>query len=74
MKPSEIERTKLTATYLNGLGIAAAAVGIFAPAVGLVTSSSQATFPAVTVLGATCLLLSFALHLFGRATLRGLDG
>lgn len=65
------ERTKLTATYLNGIAIAVFAVGSFAPtvaALGAYTASPLTTRIVVTI----CLLASGALHLLARGVLRGL--
>lgn len=73
MTDAEKERTKLTATYLNGLAIAAAAVGGLAPAVGIATASDFEHLPVTLIVGATCLLLSLGLHFLGRAILKGLD-
>lgn len=63
------ERTKLTATWLNGLSIALAAVGGFAPFVNF-AASDGAEVPARTVIVvATCLIASAGLHLAARKTL-----
>jgi hypothetical protein len=57
------ERIKLTANYFNGLAIALAAIGGFAPMIsGTVT-------PAKVVI---CFVISFALHYAGHLTLRRL--
>lgn len=62
------ERTKLTANWLNGLAIALAAVGGFAPAASyLSTGSGQTTTLTITALG--CVFTSAALHWLARRLL-----
>lgn len=65
------ERTKLTATYLNGIAIALFAVGslgsLFA---GLNSPSGVTTFTGVLI--GICLPVSVALHWVARMVLRGL--
>jgi len=65
------ERTKLTATYLNGVAIAVLAVGGFAPVVNVTNVQSTVTGP-VMLSAAICLFISAALHLIARTILKGL--
>lgn len=65
------ERAKLSATYLNGIGIALFAVGSLAPIVSVINGSTQQVWP-VVVLVLCCAVLSVVLHLGARWTLRGL--
>jgi multidrug transporter EmrE-like cation transporter len=67
----ENERTKLTATYINGIAIAVFAVGSFAPTI---TSLNGAVgFPVVTGIAAvSCICASGALHFMARRVLKGL--
>ncbi|WP_160007940.1 amino acid transporter [Rhizobium sp. 18055] len=65
------ERTKLTATYVNGLAIAVIAVGGIAPAFGAANGISALTPPLVLTV-CVCLFLSAALHLLARRILKGL--
>ena len=64
------ERTKLTATWLNGLAIALLAIGGFAPFVSFISSAQ----PAVSIgvlgfVGLVCLFMSAGLHLVARKVL-----
>jgi hypothetical protein len=61
------EQIKLTATYMNGLAIAIAALGALQP---LFTDAFASPFTAVRV--GICLLISILLHLFGLAILGSL--
>jgi Na+/melibiose symporter-like transporter len=65
------ERTKLSATWLNGLAIALAAIGGFAPTVSYFAEQNQQTLPAITSLAVAvaCLTMSIALHLVARTLL-----
>lgn len=65
------ERTKLTATYLNGIAVAIFAVGGFAPLVGWFNSGSGPGRP-VIALSVICILVSAGIHLAGRFLLKGL--
>ncbi len=62
------ERVKLTATFLNGLGIAAFAVGGLAPSLAAVNAGSGPTF-FTAIVGVVCIGLAFALHLAARRIL-----
>ncbi len=65
------ERTKLTATFLNGLAVAIFAVGGLAPAFTTLYGDRPVALPlALGVL--VCLLASGALHYWARRSLRGL--
>ncbi|GLQ38970.1 hypothetical protein GCM10007908_25900 [Rhizobium albus] len=64
------ERTKLTATWLNGLAIAVMAIGGFAPLITYVSSAeSSLSVEGLALIGVICLLLSAALHLVARIVL-----
>ena len=67
------ERTKLTATYLNGLAIALFAVGSLAPisSYALAATSTQ-TLWVTAAAAAICLGASVTLRLVARRTLEGL--
>lgn len=71
MTEAQKEQTKLSATYLNGLAIALAAIGGFAPVASFITSSSSAfnTVELVVALFVTCLVMSLCLHMMARAIL-----
>jgi hypothetical protein len=62
------ERTKLTATYLNGVAIAFAALGAIAPWIAYAQGAATRLIVAglSTVI---CVALSVSLHLVGRAML-----
>jgi hypothetical protein len=65
------EQIKLSATFLNGLGIAAFAVGGFAPATALLRGEIAPSAGMVIVtLG--CFVGALGLHLLARWILRGL--
>jgi hypothetical protein len=66
------ERTKLTATYLNGVAIAIFAVGGFAPVVAWLNSG---TGPGAQVgtLALICIMVSAGIHLSARYMLKGLQ-
>jgi hypothetical protein len=68
------EQRKLTATYLNGLGIAIFAVGMVAPfvATGLHPPSDRGHSLLVVVLGLSSMLTSGASHMLARSILKGL--
>lgn len=55
------ERTKLTATYLNGIGIAIFAVGGFAPVISSLYGPSGPTLGLIFI-SLICFLMSFAIH------------
>ena len=69
------ERTKLTATWFSGLGIAFMAAGLFAPlaalAYGLAELKINAIYAAVIV--AVCIGTGLTLHVVGRRFLGRLD-
>ncbi|QRM42397.1 amino acid transporter [Rhizobium sp. BG4] len=67
----ENERTKLTATFLNGIAIAVFAVGSFAPTIASLGATGT-TSTTIRMIAVICLLASGALHLTARGTLRGL--
>jgi hypothetical protein len=60
------ERTKLTATYLNGVAIAVFAIGSFAPLVSLAFVGSATTSGILVWIAGGRVIFSFALHLIAR--------
>ncbi len=66
------EQTKLTATFLNGIGIAVFAVGSLAP---VLSSLNGAIGQSVTLFigSGVCLIASGALHWTARQILKGLE-
>ncbi|MFT0859330.1 amino acid transporter [Ancylobacter sp. G4_0304] len=66
------ERTKLSATYLNGVAIAVMAVGGLGPVVSVLNggSASAASVAAVSVI---CLAGSITLHFLARRLLGSLE-
>lgn len=69
----ENERTKLTASYLNGLAIAIFAVGGLAPFFSYlyVPNGAKPTW-LIALLGSVCIVISGALHLIARSRLGAL--
>lgn len=66
------EQAKLTATYLNNLAVALAAVGGITPMVsGVLAAGGPTRFDLAT--GLICILGSGALHFMARGVLRGLE-
>jgi len=74
MSKVQDERTKLTATFMNGLGVAMVVAGGVAPLValsyGLPGAAGGST---VAFVGAGWMLGGFALHFVARWLLRGLS-
>jgi hypothetical protein len=66
------ERTKLTATYLNGLAIAILAVGALAPVINVASGQAKPTI-STALTPAICALISVALHLVARRLLKALE-
>lgn len=66
------EQTKLTATFLNGLGIALFAVGGLAPSLGMANGSVPFT-TTTFALTCYCYAASLALHLMASRILRKLE-
>lgn len=64
------ERTKLTATWLNGVAVAILAVGGFAPMFTAIYSGHISLL--LPIGAAICFALSIALHYWARRTLKGL--
>ena len=60
------ERAKLTATYVNGIAIALAAVGGIAPWIALSLQGPEPRATEVAIVSALCFSLSCALHLVSR--------
>jgi hypothetical protein len=67
------ERTKLTATYFNGIAIAVFVVGGFAPLVTSFSSSASGPTFATSVMALICLLASGVVHYAARMLLKGLQ-
>jgi len=63
------ERTKLTATFFNGIGIALFAVGAIAPAVSVLNAPAVTVPPGTAVMAIICLIASAALHFLARKVL-----
>jgi hypothetical protein len=63
------EQAKLTATYLNGIGIALAAVGGIATWVTFLLQSSTSGVLLVAGISTVCICLSVALHFVARNVL-----
>ncbi|RYG98358.1 MAG: amino acid transporter [Alphaproteobacteria bacterium] len=71
-KAARNERRKLSATFLNGIAMAVFAIGGFTPVfqvIGGVTTPSIWIFVMIPV----CMIGAFALHLFARYQLRGIE-
>lgn len=69
-----IERTKLTATYLNGLAIAIFAVGALAPVFSnFYGNASNMGLGSLAIGTVICLIISLALHFVARRFLRRLE-
>ena len=66
------ERTKLTATYLNGLAIALFAVGGLAPVFSHAFGTEIRPLWTLAAAAVICLVGSAALHLWERRILQGL--
>ena len=66
------ERTKLTATYLNGTAIAIFAIGGVAPLSSLATGTASATPLALAAMTLSSFLTSGLVHVFALLTLRRL--
>lgn len=64
------EQTKLTATWLNGIAIAAVAVGGIAPSIAAVTGTTSA--PLAAALALFWLLVGAGLHFSARTVLKRL--
>ena len=65
------ERKKLTATYLNGLAIAIAAVGGFSPVINFVQTGAASIWTFLVLI--VCGLLSGGLHSLGLWLLKGIE-
>jgi hypothetical protein len=63
------ERTKLSATYLNGVAIAVLAIGAFAPLVSYASAGSEVSPAVLSVLSLGCLIVSTLLHYAARRLL-----
>lgn len=73
LKAMHNERTKLTATYMNGFAIAAIAVGGLAPiAQNHIETMNDLEIGLLFVKLVLCLITSFGLHLGGSFLLRGM--
>jgi sulfite exporter TauE/SafE len=63
------EQAKLTATYLNGIAIAVAAVGGIAPWIPHLAQESTSGARRLAVIAVGCVLLSVGLHFLARTIL-----
>ena len=74
MSKVQDERTKLLATFVNGIGIATVAAGAIAPLVAVTygVSNAAATSPLIAFFGLAWLVAGCALHLVARWLLKGL--
>ena len=63
------ERTKLTATYLNGVAVALFAVGAISPVISVMNAPSTTASPSVAAVAAICIASSLALHYLARVIL-----
>lgn len=64
------ERTKLTATWINGVSLALFAGGGFGPWVAYVNASGSQHNPLVlSTISTVCILVAVSLHWFARLTL-----
>lgn len=68
------ERTRLTATWFNGMAVAFIAAGLFAPLAALAYGITEWRIEAGYVLGliVICMGVGLLLHLVGRLVLGGL--
>jgi VIT1/CCC1 family predicted Fe2+/Mn2+ transporter len=74
MSKLQDERTKLLATFVNGIGIATVAAGAIAPLVAVTYGVSNAvTSPLIAFFGLAWLVAGCALHLVARWLLKGLS-
>ncbi len=70
-KAARNEQLKLSATFLNGVAVALFAIGVFGP---MFSYAQSGQVPLITALLAPgCGLVGFALHLFGRRLLEGIE-
>ncbi len=70
-EPSAIinERVKLSATYLNNLGVSLFAVGFLAPMVSILSDPAKTIDLKLVIASLVCIIFSAVLHLLGRAFL-----
>jgi hypothetical protein len=66
------ERTKLTATYFNGVAIAIFAIGALAPSINAASAQAR-LWPVVAPTIVICILISATLHFVARRILKGLE-
>ena len=72
MTPAEIEQMKLSANFLNNVGVAIFGVSVIGPFMASLVN--PAPFSSLFSIGAIGSLLAFSIHLVGRNLLRGIDG
>jgi hypothetical protein len=73
-KAARNERAKLTATWLNGVSIAAVAVGGIGPTVAVIIGTvAPLVIRDVLLAGIAWLLLALSLHMAGRMILRRIE-
>lgn len=75
LKPSEIERIKLTANFLNGVASGVVLAATVAPFIGINLGTVKPTADLWNVLGLSSfgILLAVVLHIFARRLLLRLD-
>ncbi|WP_034996724.1 hypothetical protein [Beijerinckia mobilis] len=66
------ERTKLTATYLNGIAVAIFGVGVLAPAVTNFSNWDGSSHVVSFAIAGIALISSIAIHFVARKILKGL--
>ncbi len=71
MSMTHVEQTKLSATFVSGIGLAVLAVGGFAPIIAAIYTADGVTLFHLAV-GAVCMVIGVALHLLARLLLRRL--
>lgn len=64
------ERLKLTATFLNNIGVALLAAGVFVPAIGLVSDRPPIAAGQFLAIGTGCGVFAAVLHVLARGVLR----
>lgn len=65
------ERTKLTATFINGIAIAVLGVGVLAQAAAMVQTTIVEL--RVTAFVVICVPVAIGLHVLGRTVLEGME-
>lgn len=63
------ERLKLTATFVNNIGVALLAAGVFVPGISLFSANPTVSRNEYLVIVGGCVVLALALHWSGRRLL-----